>query len=72
MELVFSDGSREVRGWVPHVAAVALARELAVPVILEARRSAVGTRGSRAGVEQHRAQRAASHWSNSVATIRSS
>jgi hypothetical protein len=45
MELVFSDDSREARGWVPHIAAVAIARELAVPVVLEELRSSVGTRG---------------------------
>jgi hypothetical protein len=43
LELVFSDGSREVRGWVPHIAAVAVARELAVPVTVEELRSSVGT-----------------------------
>ena len=45
MELVFADDSREGRGWVPHIAAVAIARELAVPVVLEELRSSVGTQG---------------------------
>ena len=45
MEVVYSDGIREARGWVPHIAAGAVARALAVPVVVEELRSPVGTRG---------------------------
>jgi hypothetical protein len=43
LEVVFSDGSREPRGWLPGIAADALAREFGVSVQRERLRAPAGS-----------------------------